>query len=80
MDAIQQQMFDSYRAARRGELPPPLPGRHDWEVVRGARDRRRFAAVIAERPARGRWRTALRALLTGRRARAPFARRVRAVR
>ncbi|MFB6986476.1 hypothetical protein ACFCZT_21535 [Streptomyces sp. NPDC056230] len=66
MDAIQQHMFDSYRAAQRGELPPPLPGRHDWGVVREARDRRRFDLVIAGRPARRRWRTALRALFTRR--------------
>ncbi|MFJ9680268.1 hypothetical protein ACIRP2_19715 [Streptomyces sp. NPDC101194] len=66
MDAIQQHMFDSYRAAQRGELPPPLPGRHDWGVVREARDRRRFDLVIAGRPARRRWRTALRELFTRR--------------
>ncbi|MFD4940959.1 hypothetical protein ACFVYE_20515 [Streptomyces sp. NPDC058239] len=66
MDAIQQHMIDSYRAAQHGELPPPLPGRHDWGVVREARDRRRFDAVIAGRPARRRWRTALRALFTRR--------------
>ncbi|WNI24113.1 hypothetical protein [Streptomyces sp. ITFR-16] len=71
MDAIQQQMFDSYRAVRRGELPPPLPGRHDRAVVRGVRERRRFDAVIAGRPARGRWRTALRSLFTRRRPRTP---------
>ncbi|MFB7012968.1 MULTISPECIES: hypothetical protein [unclassified Streptomyces] len=64
MDAIQQQMFDSYRAAQRGELPPPQPGRHDWGVMREARDRRRFDLVIAGRPARRRRRTALRALFT----------------
>jgi hypothetical protein len=63
MDAIQQHMLDSYRAAQRGELPPPLPGRHDWGVVREARDRRRFDAVIAGRPARGRRWAALRSLL-----------------
>ncbi|MFE3945977.1 hypothetical protein ACFXPV_29590 [Streptomyces sp. NPDC059118] len=59
MDAFQQHMIDSYRSAQRGELPPPLPGRHDWDVVREVRDRRRFDAVIAGRPARGRWRSAL---------------------
>ncbi|MCX5430842.1 hypothetical protein OHU11_24590 [Streptomyces sp. NBC_00257] len=63
MDAIQQHMIDSYRAAQRGELPPPLPGRHDWGVVREARDRRRFDAVIAGRPAYGRRWAALRSLL-----------------
>ncbi|MGW1410016.1 hypothetical protein [Streptomyces sp. NPDC002403] len=63
MDALQQHMIDSWRAAQRGELPPPLPGRHDWAVVREARDRARFDAVIAGRPARGRWRAALRSLI-----------------
>ncbi|MFJ1880620.1 hypothetical protein [Streptomyces sp. NPDC088137] len=63
MDAIQQHMIDSYRAAQRGELPPPLPGRHDWGVVREARERRRFEAVIAGRPAYGRRWAALRSLL-----------------
>lgn len=71
MDALQQQMFDSYRAARRGESPPPLPGRHDRAVVREACERRRFDAVIAGRPARGRWRTALRTLFTRRAFRTP---------
>ncbi|MEU9563018.1 hypothetical protein AB0D16_13365 [Streptomyces sp. NPDC048161] len=37
MDAFQQHMIDSYRSAQRGELPPPLPGRHDWDVVREVR-------------------------------------------
>ncbi|TXS65379.1 hypothetical protein [Streptomyces sp. sk2.1] len=69
MDAIQQHMFDSYRAARLGEAPPPEPGRHDWAVVRGIRDHRRFEAVIAGRPARGRLRAALRAVLRTRAAR-----------
>lgn len=59
MDAFQQHMIDSYRSAQRGELPPPLPGRHDWDVVREVRDRRRFDAVIAGRPARGRRQSAL---------------------
>lgn len=62
MDAVQQQMFDSYRAAVRGERPPPSPGGHDWDVLREARDRRRFAAVVAGRPVGGRRRALLRAL------------------
>ncbi|MFG2562463.1 hypothetical protein [Streptomyces sp. NPDC048496] len=66
MDAMQQHMIDSYRAAQHGEAPPPLPGRHDWEVVREARDARRFEAVIEGRPANRRWRTALRERLTRR--------------
>ncbi|WP_328888430.1 hypothetical protein [Streptomyces sp. NBC_00316] len=64
MDAIQQHMIDSSRAARHGEPPPPLPGRYDWAVVREARDRRRFDAVTAGRPAKRRWRAALRERFT----------------
>ncbi|WP_326694294.1 hypothetical protein [Streptomyces sp. NBC_01766] len=33
MNANQQHMFDAYRAAQRGELAPPLPGKHDWEAI-----------------------------------------------
>ncbi|MFF2326802.1 MULTISPECIES: hypothetical protein [unclassified Streptomyces] len=39
MDAIQQHMFDSFRAAQHGEAPPPLPGRHDRSVLRALRAR-----------------------------------------
>lgn len=60
MDAIQQHMIDSYRAARHGEPLPPLPGWHDRAVIRAVRDRRRFDAVTAGRPAGRRWRAALR--------------------
>ncbi|MEU5717126.1 hypothetical protein AB0G71_15285 [Streptomyces sp. NPDC020403] len=42
MDIVQQHMLDSYRAVRHGEVPPPLPGRHDWDVLRELR--RRFRA------------------------------------
>ncbi|MER6103088.1 hypothetical protein ABT115_12375 [Streptomyces sp. NPDC001832] len=38
MDAIQQHMIDSHRAAQHGELQPPLPGRYDWSVLRAIRD------------------------------------------
>ncbi|MCX4963910.1 hypothetical protein OHA98_03555 [Streptomyces sp. NBC_00654] len=48
MDAIQQQMLDSYRAARLGEDPPPLPGRHDWATLRTIRDH--WRARRAARP------------------------------
>ncbi|MET9927930.1 MULTISPECIES: hypothetical protein [unclassified Streptomyces] len=34
MDAIQQHMFDTYRAARLGRPAPPLPGRHDRTTLR----------------------------------------------
>ncbi|GGY44369.1 hypothetical protein [Streptomyces omiyaensis] len=71
MDALQQHLFDSYRAAQRGEPAPPAPGTHDVAVVRGLRDRRRFERVVAGRPATGRLRESLAravARLSGRRA------------
>ncbi|MFH9242226.1 hypothetical protein ACH4KO_35240 [Streptomyces anulatus] len=34
MDAIQQYMLDTYRAARLAEPAPPPPGRHDRSVLR----------------------------------------------
>ncbi|MDF6043151.1 hypothetical protein LRD69_13520 [Streptomyces sp. JH14] len=64
MDAIRQHMIDSWRAARHGEPPPPLPGRYDGAVIREARDRRRFDAVMAGRPAGRRRRAALRERFT----------------
>ncbi|WP_380282779.1 hypothetical protein [Kitasatospora purpeofusca] len=60
MDALQQHLLDSYRAARRAEPAPPVPGAHDVAALRAARDHRRFAAVLAGRPAIGRLRLALR--------------------
>ncbi|MFF8291249.1 hypothetical protein ACF068_18750 [Streptomyces sp. NPDC016309] len=39
MNALHQHMIDAYRAARRGEAPPPPPGRDDLAVLRAARDR-----------------------------------------
>ncbi|MFE2378466.1 hypothetical protein [Streptomyces sp. NPDC059398] len=41
MNAHQQHMLDAYRSAQRGEMPPPLPGRHDWEAIGGIRDQLR---------------------------------------
>ncbi|EMF01661.1 hypothetical protein J7W19_18090 [Streptomyces mobaraensis NBRC 13819 = DSM 40847] len=46
MDATQQQMFDSYRAARRGEAAPPAPGTYEMETVRQIRLWREFLAVL----------------------------------
>ncbi|WP_328537426.1 hypothetical protein [Streptomyces sp. NBC_00344] len=46
MNANQQHMIDAYRAAQRGEIAPPLPGRHDWEVVRAAREHHRPARKV----------------------------------
>ncbi|GHJ97061.1 hypothetical protein SNE510_65800 [Streptomyces sp. NE5-10] len=63
MDALQQHLFDSYRAARRGESAPPAPGTHDVAVLRELRDHRRFERVVAGRPATGRFRAALSRLL-----------------
>ncbi|MFB8052312.1 hypothetical protein [Streptomyces rubiginosohelvolus] len=34
MDAIQQHMLDTYRAAQLAEPAPPPPGRHDRAVLR----------------------------------------------
>ncbi|MGA4978287.1 hypothetical protein [Streptomyces cinereoruber] len=66
MNATHQYLFDTARAARLGDPPPPAPGTHDLAVLRAARDRRRFARVLAGRPARGGLRTALsRAVLFG---------------
>ncbi|MFE3899583.1 hypothetical protein ACFXPY_04225 [Streptomyces sp. NPDC059153] len=53
MDAIQQHMIDSYRAAQRWEAPPPPPGRHDGSVLRAIRDHwRRTRPARPARPAR----------------------------
>ncbi|MFC9942890.1 hypothetical protein [Streptomyces pratensis] len=49
MDTVQQHMLDSYRATQHGEVPPPLPGPHDWDVLRGIR-RRIQAWTAAHRP------------------------------
>ncbi|MFD3973346.1 hypothetical protein [Streptomyces cyaneofuscatus] len=38
MDAIQQHMLDTYRAARLGEAAPPPPGRHDRRTLRDLYD------------------------------------------
>ncbi|GAA3147938.1 hypothetical protein GCM10010521_39140 [Streptomyces rameus] len=68
MSITQQYLLDSYRARRHGEPEPPVPGRHDVDVLRELRDYRRFRAVIAGRPAHGRLRHALARLVR------PFAR------
>ncbi|MEU6508854.1 MULTISPECIES: hypothetical protein [Streptomyces] len=60
MSITQQYLLDSHRARVLGEPEPPAPGRHDLTVARELREYRRFSAVIAERPARGRVRYALR--------------------
>ncbi|WP_326810985.1 hypothetical protein OIE62_23765 [Streptomyces scopuliridis] len=62
MDAIQQHMLDSYRAARRGERAPPPPGRYDRETLRTIREYRRFRA-ITEPESRPPWRARVRTAL-----------------
>ncbi|MFG2883803.1 hypothetical protein ACGFYV_16125 [Streptomyces sp. NPDC048297] len=59
MSITQQYLLDVHRARMRGEPEPPAPGRHDLDLVRELREYRRFRAVLAERPARGRIRRAL---------------------
>ncbi|MFD5080904.1 hypothetical protein [Streptomyces sp. NPDC058371] len=66
MSVTQQYLFDTYRAQHHGEPAPPAPGTHDWQVVRELREYRRFRAVVAGRPARGRLRAALGRWLNGR--------------
>ncbi|MGW2511635.1 hypothetical protein ACWC0A_19875 [Streptomyces scopuliridis] len=63
MDAIQQHMLDSYRAARRGEQAPPPPGRYDRETLRTIREYRSFRAITEPEPGPP-WRARLRTALT----------------
>lgn len=67
MNALHQYLFDTYRAARLGEPPPPAPGTHDVALLRAVRDRRRFDRVVAGRRAGGGLTLRLRAALHGRR-------------
>ncbi|MEU3398962.1 hypothetical protein [Streptomyces filamentosus] len=46
MDALQQHLLDSHRAARRGESAPPAPGTHDAAVLRDLYDRYRAARAL----------------------------------
>lgn len=67
MSVTQQYAIDLYRAAQRGDAAPPAPGLNDVAAFRELRDYRRFKAVVAGRPARGRIRAALTRRLPGRR-------------
>ncbi|MBT2676601.1 hypothetical protein J7E95_38635 [Streptomyces sp. ISL-14] len=60
MSITQQYLLDTYRARQHGEPAPPAPGAHDWRTVCEWRGYRQFRAVVAERPAQGRIRQALR--------------------
>ncbi|MGP4049206.1 hypothetical protein [Streptomyces sp. 2A115] len=66
MSITELYILDTYRARQHGDPTPPAPGAHDWQAVRELRDYRRFRAVVAGRPARGRVRAALARLLHGR--------------
>ncbi|CAL9534704.1 hypothetical protein SUDANB176_04123 [Streptomyces sp. enrichment culture] len=66
MSVTQQYLLDVHRALRHGEPVPPAPGAYDRQAVRALRDHRRFRAVLAGRPARGRVRSALGRWLRGR--------------
>ncbi|MEU5089048.1 hypothetical protein [Streptomyces sp. NPDC021356] len=59
MSITEQYLLDLHRARQHGEPEPPAPGLNDWQVARELRDRRRFRAVVAGRPAHGRLRLAL---------------------
>ncbi|MGW7469506.1 hypothetical protein ACWGJT_33785 [Streptomyces xantholiticus] len=52
MNAMQQHMIDVYRAAQRGDIPPPRPGDLDLRTIREAWTYRRFRAVLAGRAVR----------------------------
>ncbi|MEV8598244.1 hypothetical protein [Streptomyces sp. NPDC052012] len=59
MSLTEQYLLDAHRALHHGEPVPPAPGTHDLRVLRALREHRRFRAVLAGRPARGRIRHAL---------------------
>ncbi|MFK4248647.1 hypothetical protein, partial [Streptomyces angustmyceticus] len=46
MNATQQHLLDSYRAAQRGEAAPPAPGVHTVRTAREITQWRRFLAVV----------------------------------
>ncbi|MFD9376262.1 hypothetical protein ACFWBH_12110 [Streptomyces sp. NPDC059999] len=64
MSAIEQYLLDTYRASQHGTPMPPPPGRDDVAVIREVRDRARFHAVLAGRPAHHRLTRAVRRLFS----------------
>ncbi|MFL5995393.1 MAG: hypothetical protein ACJ736_13960 [Streptomyces sp.] len=60
MSVTRQHLIDTYRARHLGSPVPPAPGTQDVRVVRELREHRRFLAVPAGRPGRGRTRQVLR--------------------
>ncbi|MFE7776468.1 hypothetical protein ACFU5O_21775 [Streptomyces sp. NPDC057445] len=70
MDAIQQHLLDTWRAARHGAPVPPPPGRDDVRTLRSLRDHRRFTRVLTGRPLHP-FRTGFRRLLRRRATQVP---------
>ncbi|WP_018540410.1 MULTISPECIES: hypothetical protein [unclassified Streptomyces] len=54
MNAMQQHLLDSYRAAQRGEVAPPIPDAAIVRTAREIRQWRRFQAVVTD-PAERWW-------------------------
>ncbi|QHC26152.1 hypothetical protein [Streptomyces sp. GS7] len=54
MNATQQHLLDTYRAAQQGQAAPPAPGAATVRVVREIQQWRRFQAIVTD-PA-DRWR------------------------
>ncbi|MGX1756761.1 hypothetical protein ACWIG5_07560 [Streptomyces lydicus] len=48
MNAAQQHLLDTYRAARRGEAAPPAPGIHTVRTAHEIQQWRRFQAVVTD--------------------------------
>ena len=67
MNAAQQHLLDSYRAAQRGEAAPPAPGTHTVRTAREIQQWRRFHAVVTAPADRlpGRIRGAVRSVAAG---------------
>jgi hypothetical protein len=53
MDAMQQHLLDTYRAAQRAEATPPAPGLHTVRTAHEIRQWRRFQAVVFGADGRG---------------------------
>ncbi|MFI6770976.1 hypothetical protein [Streptomyces sp. NPDC050355] len=65
MDAFQQHLLDTYRAAQRAEATPPAPGLHTVRTAHEIRQWRRFQAVVFGTQGLGRIRRAVRAAAPG---------------
>lgn len=53
MNASQQHLLDTYRAARRGEAAPPAPGTHTVRTAHEIRRWFRFRTVVTDPADRG---------------------------